>query len=154
MINSESTTIQNQLRIVVYLLSALSVCSCIIRNDYNVIFSFLILIIVNKYFPDGPKYYSKIIFQLLVGLVIVDCIWLAIIIPYWNSDLVKHNEYWESLSTIHTFTLILAFIEIGVKLISAVLISIYVKNTFDDVGDLFTLHYDPQPDRQDNQLKA
>ena len=151
--NSLSSPIQNNLRKLVYLLGAISVCSCIIRNDYNVIFSFLILIIVNKYFSDGPKYYAKIIFQLMVALVLVDVIWLIITMPYWNSDSVTHNDYWESLSTVHTIAIIMAFIELALKVIIAVILFFYYKNTFKESGELFNFHYDPQPERSEPQMK-
>jgi hypothetical protein len=86
-----------------------------IRNDYNVLFSFLAMIILIRYFNDNPKLYSKIIIHLMTALSLVDIIWLMIIMPYWNATLGVKNKYWESLEGIHSFALFLAFVEIFIK---------------------------------------
>lgn len=144
--NSISTPIQNHLRKLTYLLAALSVTSCIIRNDYNVVFSFLILAIINKYYTDGAQYYSKILFHLIAGLIIIDCIWIGITFPYWSSGSATHSKYWESLSTVHTLAIILAFVQVGVKAFMGFLIFNDYKNQYKQVGELFSLHYDMHPD--------
>ncbi len=143
--NSTSTPLMNQIRKLTYLLCALAISSCIIRNDYNVVFGFLILGIVNKFYLDNPKYYSKILFHVSTGLIIVDAIWLIITLPYWNSTSENHNEYWESLSTVHTIAIILSFVEIGVKgLISFLLFNDYKKQFA--VKDLLNFNYEAHPE--------
>lgn len=143
--NSSSTPLMNHIRKLTYLLCALAISSCIIRNDYNVVFGFLILGIINKFYLDNPKYYSKILFHVSTGLILVDAIWLIITLPYWNTTSENHNEYWESLSTVHTLAIILSFIEIGVKgLISFLLFNDYKKQFV--VKDLFNFNYEAHPE--------
>ena len=91
-----------------------------IRNDYNVLFAFLTLIILIRYYEENSKFYSKIIIHLMSGLIAVDVFWLIIIMPYWNSSLDKRNIYWESLSGIHSFAILFAFVEIVLKVIKEV----------------------------------
>lgn len=147
--NSVSTPIQNYTRKLTYLLSAVSILNCIIRNDYNVVFGFLILGIINKFYLDNPKYFSKILIHLVSGLIIVDVIWIIIVLPYWNSKSENHNDYWESLSFIHTFSIILAFIEILIKaLIGYFLINDY-KKQFKSIKDLFLFNYESNQNQND-----
>ncbi len=62
--------------------------------------------------------------------------------PYWNSESTAKNPYWESLSTIHSFTLFIAFLELFVKIGLAGLIFLgYKANHPDDVSDLYKLEY-------------
>ena len=136
--NSISVRIQNHTRKLTYLLAALSVTSCIVRNDYNVVFSFLILALINKYYADSPKFFSKLLFQLLCGLIVVDIIWVAITLPYWSSDSSTHTEYWDSLSGVHTLAIILSFVEIGVKGLMGFLVFQDFQNNFGNVKYLFT----------------
>jgi hypothetical protein len=92
----------------------LSTASCMIRNDFNIIFSFLVLIIFIKYLKESQKFYSKIIIHLMGGLIVADIIWIVIVLPYWTSS-VKADIYWNSLSGVHSFALWLSFLEILVK---------------------------------------
>ena len=87
--------------------------SCLIRNDYNVIFSFFILIILNRFYLENTKFYNKIIIHLLGVLVMADIVWLIIIMPIWNANI--KNEYWSSISGLHSFILFLAFTELFLK---------------------------------------
>ena len=87
--------------------------SCLIRNDYNVIFSFFILIILNNFYNNNTKFFTKVIIHTLVFLILADTIWLIVMLPHWSHD--DKKDYWNSLSTLHTFVTILAFIELGLK---------------------------------------
>lgn len=138
-------TFQKKIKLFTYILAALAMTSCIVRNDYNVVFAFLILGIVNKYYIDGPQYYCKIIFQLLSVLVVVDIIWLAITLPYWNSSSTTHNDYWESLSFVHGLAIILAISQIGLKAFMGLIVFTEYKEEFKQTGELFTIHYEAQP---------
>lgn len=137
--------LQIKLKALAYLLAAMAVTSCIIRNDYNVVFAFLVLVIVNKYYNDGPQYYVKILFQLFVVLIIVDIIWLAITLPYWGSSSKTHNDYWDSLTFVHTLAIFLAFCQIILKGIMGYLVFDTYKQDYKEAGELFTLHYEAQP---------
>src|SRR5689334_10495406 len=99
------------------------------------------LVILNRFYPENPKFYSKILIHLNTALILVDILWLIIIMPYWESQSAK-NVYWDSLSGVHTFALILAFIELLLKggLIALVFLD-YKKNYPNDINDLFKLTY-------------
>lgn len=116
--------------------------SCLIRNDYNVLFSFLILVILNKFYRENSKLFSKILIHLLICLVLLDVIWLIIIMPHWRSKPKVQNLFWESLSGLHFFTLILAFLELFVKTILAGLIFWEYRATYpNDMSELFNFSY-------------
>lgn len=139
---------QIKIKVLTYLLAGIAVTGCIVRNDYNVVFSFLLLAIINKYFKDGPQYYSKILFQMMAGLIIVDIIWLVITLPYWGSESETHNDYWESLSFVHGLAIFLAFVQIGVKALTGYIIFENYKKEYKQSGELFTFHYDVSPVKQ------
>jgi len=105
--------VQELTRKLVWGLAGLSLTSCLVRNDFNVLFAFLILIILNRYYVENPKFYTKIIVHILVVLVIADIFWMIIIMPYWNSDI--KNDAWKRLSGIHSFVIFLAFIQLILK---------------------------------------
>ena len=129
-----------------YLLAALAVSSCIIRNDYNVVFSFLLLGVLNKYYDDGKSYYSKIVFQILAGLCIVDLLWLTITVPYWSSDSKTHHNYWASLKFVHWFAVFLAVLQIGLKGFMAFLtLNEYKSLGEGEIKDLWSFNYDSVP---------
>jgi len=138
-------TFEGRIKILTYVLAASAVTSCIIRNDYNVVFAFLILGIINKYYNDGQQYYSKIIFQLLAALILIDVIWLIITLPYWNSEPTQHKLYWESLSFVHGLAIFLCFIQMGIKGLMLFLVFSNHKKQYNETGELFTIHYDVAP---------
>lgn len=96
----------------------MSVLSCLIRNDYNVIFAFFILMILNKFYINNTSFFTKLIIHLLVVACIADLIWLLVMWSFWGVTL-KKNPYWEGLSGIHSFGLFMGILEIGLKVINA-----------------------------------
>ena len=137
--------------ILYFLLKGLSVSSCLIRNDYNVLFSFLILILLNRFYSENKKFYSKILIHLLLALAAVDIVWLVVILPYWNTKSKSRNPYWESLSGVHTFGLIMAFLELFIKLIMAVAIFFeYRKDNNGQIDELLKFSYNNVPAAQNN----
>lgn len=122
-------------------LAATSCASCISRNDYNVLFAFLSMIILVNYYRENPKFYSKIIIHLMAALMVIDVFWLIIIMPYWSSTQGGKNQYWESLSGVHSFAIFLAFIEILLK--GGVLAVFFLDyKSKHDVADLMKLNYE------------
>lgn len=62
--------------------------------------------------------------------------------PHWNSTPAIKNSYWESLSGIHTFTLVLAFLELFNKLgIMAVVFFEFKKANPNDISELLKFSY-------------
>jgi hypothetical protein len=65
--------------------------------------------------------------------------------PYWNSKSTNKNAYWDSLSTLHSITLILAFLELFIKGSLAGLIFIEYRNKFgNDISELLKFGYSAQ----------
>lgn len=84
----------------------------------------------------------KILLHLLAAIVIVDILWIAIIMPYWCSTPAGKNVYWESLSSIHTFGITMAFLELVLKLgIGFLIFSEHKKSFPNDTSDLYHLSY-------------
>jgi hypothetical protein len=73
----------------------------------------LILIILDRYYEENRKVFTKVIIHVLCILSAVDVFWFIIIIPYWNSSI--QNEYWQSLSGMHNFILIISALELLLK---------------------------------------
>lgn len=89
-----------------------------IRNDYNVVFAFLVMIIFITYLKENNKFYSKVVIHITLGLSIADILWMFIVLPYWNESLKPTNKYWESLSGVHSFASWLSLVGIGLKVIN------------------------------------
>jgi hypothetical protein len=94
-----------------------------------------------RYIEENSKFYLKISIHLLVALCLVDIIWMAVIFPHWFSK-AEGNAYWESLSTLHTFTAILS----GLNLLVKGVIIFFAFNTYKiecgEISDLFKLTYE------------
>ena len=82
-------------------------------NDINVVFSFFILTILNNYFDNNSKLFTKIIFQILVVLVAADLIWFFVMSAVWGQTV--KNTYWEGQGTLQILALILCWVEIALK---------------------------------------
>jgi hypothetical protein len=118
------------------------VSACLIRNDYNVLFSFLMLVILGRFYNENSKFYAKVLIHMLAALVFVDILWLIIIMPYWNSNSASKNIYWESLSGIHSFVLFIAFLELFLKVgIAGLIFNEYRQVYGNDIGYLLKLSY-------------
>jgi ABC-type sugar transport system permease subunit len=64
--------------------------------------------------------------QILALLTVADVIWLFVMMSTWSHTAADKNEYWKSLSGMHTFALIFAFLELILKgLIMAYLVYDY-----------------------------
>jgi len=124
-------------------LAASACASCMVRNDYNVLFSFLTMIILVNYYRENPKFFSKIVIHLMAGLLVIDVFWLIIIMPYWNSSLGGKNKYWDSLSGVHSFAIFMAFVEIALK--GGVLAIFFLDyKSKHDIAELMKLNYDQE----------
>ena len=120
----------------------MSIASCLVRNDYNVIFSFLILIILNNFYNDNTKLFTKIILHTLFILIICDLIWLIVMMPTWSHSNEKKSEFWDSLSAIHAFAIIFAFLELLIKTLTiAYLAYDFKQKNPSELSELWNLSY-------------
>ena len=99
-----------------FFLIILSITSCLIRPDFNLICGFLIIIIFNRYlFKDEPLF-LKIIIHILIAASILEIIWFIFSLPSFFF-LNKTNTFWKSLSLMHSTGLVLAIIQLLLKII-------------------------------------
>ena len=101
--------------------------SCLGRNDYNVLFSILTLLILDNFYNRAPKVTSKIIIQIFFILSIPDILWIIYFSGAWRhlskEERAKINvgdsedivTFWDSLWFIHGLVYFLAFIELILK---------------------------------------
>ena len=130
-----------------------SITSCLGRNDYNVVFSILTLMILTNFYNRTPKITTKIIIQLLAILSLADIIWIFFFSGAWThlskEERAKSNDndsedmvqFWDSLWFIHGFVYFLSFVELILKLLLLYYLITDYKGKY-SLGDLLNLNYD------------
>ena len=99
-----------------FFLIILSITSCLIRPDFNLISGFLIIIIFNRYLFKDESLFLKIIIHILIATSILEIIWFIFSLPSFFF-LNKSNIFWKSLSLMHSTGLVLAIIQLLLKII-------------------------------------
>lgn len=95
-----------------WLLIGLSATSSIMRTDFNIVYGYVILIILAKYYYLDSKLFLKIILHCAIALSGFDLLWFIVSMSSWTS---KEGIYWKSLYTMHWVVIIISFIELIVK---------------------------------------
>ena len=110
-----------------FITKVVSITSCLGRNDYNVLFSILTLLILDNFYNRAPKVTTKIIIQIFCILSIPDILWIIYFSGAWKhlskEERAKINvgdaedlvTFWDSLWFIHGLVYFLAFIELILK---------------------------------------
>ncbi len=124
--------------------------SCLARNDFNVAFSIITLMLLTNFYDQNPKATTKIIIQVISILIIADIVWIVLYSSAWehNDESQKHlrtseinKEFWDSLWFIHKIVYILAYLELILKC----LLLYYLMANFKEkyrLRDLFNFNYD------------
>lgn len=99
-----------------FFLIILSITSCLIRPDFNLISGFLIIIIFNRYLFKDESLFLKIIIHILIAASILEIIWFFFSLPSFFF-LTETNTFWKSLSLMHSIGLTLALIQLLLKII-------------------------------------
>ncbi len=121
-------------------LAVLSAFSCLIRNDFNIVFAFFILIILNNYYENNTKLFTKIIIQLLVLLIGADIIWFFVMWSVWGKEM--NNSYWNGQSFAQSFALLLCWVQIALKGFTTFYLYMNFKDKYpEDVNQLMNLNY-------------
>ena len=109
--------------------------------------------ILTNFYNQSPKITTKIIFQILSVLSIVDLIWIIFFSSAWthltkeereksnNTDSEDILPFWDSLWLIHGFVYFLAYIELILK----ILLLYYLFTNYSEKyawKDLFNLNYE------------
>ena len=102
------------LELLSWALIILSIFSCLWRNDCNVLMGLIIVITLNRKVKINPVLYCKIIIHILIGLILIDFIWMCIMFPYWNNS---ENEklYSGTANVLHGWVEFLGVLELVTK---------------------------------------
>ena len=146
--------ILNEITFIIYLwIKLVSITSCLGRNDYNVVFSILTLLLLIKFYNSAPKVTTKIIIQIFGILTIADVLWIIYFSGAWThlskeerakidiGDSEDIINFWDSLWFIHGLVYFLSFIELILKglLLYYLIMDYYGKYS---LKDLMNLNYD------------
>ena len=108
--------------IICYIIQGLGITSCLARNDFNVAFSIITLMLLTNFYNQNPKATTKIIFQMLTILILADIVWIVLFSSAWEHNDEEDtktkkvdNEYWDSLWFIHKIVYVLAYIALILK---------------------------------------
>ena len=121
--------------------------SCLSRNDYNLAFSILTLMILTNFYNQTPKVTTKIIIQILAILIITDIIWIILFSSGWDHDSEKKlvegsvEYYWDSLWFIHGLVYICAYLELILKGFLLYYLIVDFKEKY-KLNELINLNYD------------
>ena len=139
----------------------MSITSCLGRNDYNVVFSILILMILTNFYNRTPQVTSKVIIQLFTILSIADIIWIIYFSKAWiklsDEERTKIGnesgiaEFWDSLWFIHGFVYFLAFIELIIKGLLLYYLIVDYKEKY-SLKSLFNFSYDDNSDSKSSNI--
>ena len=132
----------------IWVLIGFSIFSCLSRNDYNLIAGFLLLIIFNNYSSD-LKFTSKITIHILSVLTVFDLVWLIAMSFVWDHKNNYAQDYWSSLSWMHTMIFWFGFIEMVYKIALVVYMIINFKKEY-SMNDLLNLNYKDDHQRQES----
>ena len=127
------------IEILTWALILLAIFSCLWRNDCNVLIGLLLIFILNRKFILNPTLYSKILIHILIGVLLIDLIWMFMMFPYWNDD---KNEiiYSDTVNTFHHWIEFFGILEFLIKIgLIAVIFTIY--KTSGSISGLFNFKY-------------
>jgi NADH:ubiquinone oxidoreductase subunit 2 (subunit N) len=80
--NLLNNTNSSNIRKLTWIYILFSFFSCLYRNDYNIVCSIILILLLDRFFIENEKFYSKIILQLLCLFLILDVVILFIYIPF------------------------------------------------------------------------
>ena len=142
-LNEQKSSLNTKLfaiiELLTWLLISLAICSCLWRNDCNVLVGLIIILILNRKFDSNPTYYCKILIHILIVLIIVDTVWMFLLLPYWNDS---NNEklYTATANTLHNWVTFFSILELIMKLI-IIYFFIRVYKSLASLITLFNIKY-------------
>lgn len=69
--------------------------------------------ILNNYYENNTKLFTKIIFQLIAVMIVLDLMWFLVMSSVWGKSV--DNKYWKGQSSLQSFALILCWVQILLK---------------------------------------
>ena len=94
-----------------------SIASCLLRNDYNIVFSFLFLFIYSNVSTESKKYFSKIMIHITICLIFGDLFWITILNSNLKTKKSVNLTFLKSLSGMQSFINFLGIFEILIKFV-------------------------------------
>jgi len=91
----------------------ISIFSSLIRYDFNVFFSYLILFLYSLFYPDNKKGIGKLIIHILCGVILGDIIWMIFILSYYNSS--QNTNQWKYTSGLRSLMNFIVFFNLIIK---------------------------------------
>ena len=136
-------------------LQGLGVTSCLARNDFNVAFSIITLMLLINFYNSKTKAITKIIIQMIALLILADIIWIILFSTAWEHGTQSENpsedvQFWDSLWFIHKLVYVLAYIELLLKGFLLYYLVVYFKEKY-QLKDLFNLNYDDEKSKNQEQ---
>ena len=111
------------LELLAWALILLAIFSCLWRNDCNVLMGLIIIITLNRKLKVNPGTYSKVIIHILVGVILIDLIWMFIMFSYWN-DSENEKLYTGKANILHGWVEFLGVLELLIK--GAMVFSVFI----------------------------
>ena len=115
------------LELLAWALILLAIFSCLWRNDCNVLMGLIIIITLNRKLKVNPGTYSKVIIHILVGVILIDLIWMFIMFSYWN-DSENEKLYTGKANILHGWVEFLGVLELLIKGAMVFFVFIFYKN--------------------------
>ena len=115
------------LELLAWALILLAIFSCLWRNDCNVLMGLIIIITLNRKLKVNPGTYSKVIIHILVGVILIDLIWMFIMFSYWN-DSENEKLYTGKANILHGWVEFLGVLELLIKSAMVFFVFIIYKN--------------------------
>ena len=115
------------LELLAWALILLAIFSCLWRNDCNVLMGLIIVITLNRKLKVNPGTYSKVIIHILVGVILIDLIWMFIMFSYWN-DSENEKLYTGKANILHGWVEFLGVLELLIKGAMVFFVFIIYKN--------------------------
>ena len=115
------------LELLAWALILLAIFSCLWRNDCNVLMGLIIIITLNRKLKVNPGTYSKVIIHILVGVILIDLIWMFIMFSYWN-DSENEKLYTGKANILHGWVEFLGVFELLIKGAMVFFVFIIYKN--------------------------
>ena len=132
---------RNLIHFLAWILIICSICSCLIKNDYNIFIGLILVICLNRHYFQNKLYYVKIMFQFISLSLIFDIIFIIILYPLWTNHKDKKNKYWYPLKNLHLFGSILGIGEFLLKILIDFLLYKEYKSDKDNQNSLFSFKY-------------
>ena len=104
------------IELLTWILISLAICSCLWRNDCNVLIGLIIILTLNRKFNNNPAYYCRMLIHILIILIIVDITWMFLLLPYWN-DSKNEKLYTSTANTLHNWVTFFSVLELIMKFV-------------------------------------